>query len=318
MSINQLRAFHYVALAGGFSSAARELSTSQSALSQQVGLLETNSRIGLFHRKARGVTLTDEGRTLFEITQRLFAAEIEARSFLKRDSAGHLRVAADGAILALPVLALLRDARPKMSFSLSIENSDRVLERILDFGADVGISARAVDDPRIIRRHLLSMKIGLSVPVGHPLADGPGVGIDELAGRAFVIREKGSLTREVFERNIAHYGVRLGSTLEIATREGVREAVAAGFGIGVVAGPEFGHDDRLRFVPITDAVHHIDEYVVCLADRRHLPLVEGFFTAAGVYAASNDDDRDAVSPTLAPAPRTAPFGRRLAADPAGR
>jgi aminoethylphosphonate catabolism LysR family transcriptional regulator len=291
MSINQLRAFHYVALAGGFSSAARELSTSQSALSQQVGQLETSSQINLFHRKARGVTLSEEGRSLFEITQRLFAAELEARAFLKRDSAGHLRVIADGAVLVLPILALLRDARPKMSFSLAVENSDRVVERILDFAADVGISARPVDDPRIVRMPLLSMSIGLSVPAGHELAETGGVPMAALAGRRFVIREKGSLTREVFERNVADHGVRLGPVLEIATREGVREAVAAGFGIGVVAGPEFGHDARLRFVPILDTVHRVDEWVVCLADRRHLSLVDGFFAAAAAHAEGSRDDR---------------------------
>ncbi|MGL4261161.1 MAG: LysR family transcriptional regulator, partial [Afipia sp.] len=36
MSVTQLRAFHYVAMAGGYSQAAREISISQSTLSAQV------------------------------------------------------------------------------------------------------------------------------------------------------------------------------------------------------------------------------------------------------------------------------------------
>nr|WP_252193041.1 LysR substrate-binding domain-containing protein [Rhizobium sp. CSW-27] len=105
----------------------------------------------------------------------------------------------------------------------------------------------------------------------------------ELTGLNFVMRERGSLTREVFEKNVADHGITLGPVMEISTREGIREAVSAGFGLSVVADREIGHDSRLAFVPITDATHAIREYAICLTERRNLPLIRDFFSHAAVW-----------------------------------
>lgn len=282
MSITQLRAFHYVALAGGFSQAARELATSQSTLSGQVGQLEASSGVSLFDRKPRGAVVTSEGQALLELTTRLFAAETEIREFLRDEAgrSGYLRVAADGPVLPLPILASLRAARTGLRISLSIDNSDRVIDALVNFRADVGITARYPNDTRLHAQQYLTMKLGLCVPADHALAPRSSVTMEELAGRAFILREKGSLTREVFEKNTLEHAVKLGPVMEISTREGGREAVAAGFGIGVVADLEFGHDSRLRFIPISDAHHTISEYAVCLSERKHLPLVREFLLKA--------------------------------------
>jgi aminoethylphosphonate catabolism LysR family transcriptional regulator len=283
MSIKQLRAFHYVALAGGFSQAARELAISQSTLSGQVGQLEASTGVSLFDRKPRGAVVTSEGQALLELTTRLFAAEAEVRDFLRDEggrSGGYLRVAADGPVLPLPILASLRTARPRLRISLSIDNSDRVIDALVNYRADVGITARYPTDTRLHAQQYLTMNLGLCVPAGHELSERSSVTMQDLAGRSFILREKGSLTREVFEKNIRQHGVDLGTVMEISTREGGREAVSAGFGIGVVADLEFGHDARLRFVPISDAHHTISEYAVCLAERKHLPLVREFLLKA--------------------------------------
>lgn len=283
MSIKQLRAFHYVALAGGFSQAARELATSQSTLSGQVGQLEASTGVSLFERKPRGAVVTSEGQALLELTTRLFAAETEVRDFLRDEggrSGGYLRVAADGPVLPLPILASLRAARPRLRISLSIDNSDRVIDALVNYRADVGITARYPIDTRLHAQKYLTMNLGLCVPADHELATRSAVTMKELTGQPFILREKGSLTREVFEKNVHQHGVKLGAVMEISTREGGREAVATGFGIGVVADLEFGHDARLRFIPISDARHTISEYAVCLAERKHLPLVREFLLKA--------------------------------------
>lgn len=259
------------------------MAASQSTLSGQVRQLETACRLSLFERQPRGVLLTPEGQALFEITSRLFAAEAEARSYLRGDvvrEGGHLRLAADGPFLPLPIVAALEQSRPKLTFALSINNSVRVVDMLLNFRADVGITARLSDDPRLYSRHFTSMKVGLCVPRGHALSGRASVRMAELEGERFVARESGSLTREIFEMNLAEHNVTLGPVLEVSTREGVAEAVASGFGIGAVASAEAGHDPRLRFVPIADARHEIHEYAICLDERRHLPLVRAFFDEA--------------------------------------
>ncbi|NVD42992.1 LysR family transcriptional regulator [Ensifer sp. HO-A22] len=283
MSITQLKAFHIVALSGGFSQAARDMAISQSTLSQHVRELEADCGQNLLDRKARGVSLSAHGERLFEITSRLFQAEKEANAFLRGEAGvngGHLRVAADGPILALPILSRLKVDRPKLTFSLAVDNSARVIDQIIDYRADVAITAQIPDDPRLHGVHFLSMRLGLCVPSSHPLAARDGVTMKDLEGLSFVMRERGSRTREIFEKNIADHGISIHQLVEISSREGVREAIANGVGFGVVADLEFGHDARLSFVPIDDAKEVIDEYAICLAERRHLPLIRGFIDEA--------------------------------------
>ncbi|NRP21324.1 HTH-type transcriptional regulator CysL [Ensifer adhaerens] len=283
MSITQLKAFHIVALSGGFSQAARDMAISQSTLSQHVRELEADCGQNLLDRKARGVSLSAHGERLFEITSRLFQAEKEANAFLRGEAGlngGHLRVAADGPILALPILSRLKNERPKLTFSLAVDNSARVIDQIIDYRADVAITAQIPNDPRLHGVHFLSMRLGLCVPSSHPLAARDGVTMKDLEGLSFVMRERGSRTREIFEKNLGDHGISIHQLVEISSREGVREAIANGVGFGVVADLEFGHDARLSFVPIDDAKEVIDEYAICLAERRHLPLIRGFIDEA--------------------------------------
>lgn len=154
-------------------------------------------------------------------------------------------------------------------------------EQIIDYQADVAITARAPDDPRLFGVKFLSMRLGLCVPISHPLAQRQSLLMAELEGLSFVMRERGSRTREIFEKNLADHGISIQPVIEISSREGVREAIANGVGYGVVADLEFGHDTRLAFIPLNDARELIDEYAVCLTERRHLPLLRRFIEEAG-------------------------------------
>ncbi len=63
-----LKAFHAVAVEGGFTAASRALSIGQPTVSTHVHLLEETFGVELFHRRGRTIELTPVGRTLFTIT----------------------------------------------------------------------------------------------------------------------------------------------------------------------------------------------------------------------------------------------------------
>ena len=65
MDWDKLRIFHAVAEAGSFTHAADKLNLSQSAISRQVSSLESDLKVPLFHRHARGLVMTDQGETLY-------------------------------------------------------------------------------------------------------------------------------------------------------------------------------------------------------------------------------------------------------------
>jgi DNA-binding transcriptional LysR family regulator len=65
--------------------------------------------------------------------------------------------------------------------------------------------------------------------------------------------------------------------LEIGSREAVREAVAAGLGVGIVFESEFGQDPRLHRLALRDVALEAVEHAVCLQDRRPVRVVRAFF-----------------------------------------
>ncbi len=290
MNIAQLRAFHRVAREGGFSAAARAAGLSQPTLSGQVKALEDSYSTRLFERRGRGARLTEMGQNLFAVSTRLFALEDEAQTLLsgsKSLARGHLRVSADSAYHVIPILAALKERHAGLTFSLTIGNSAAVLQQVFDSAADVAVMAKLTSDPRLHSLPFRRDRLVLFVPRAHPWARGRRkIALGALAGREMVLRERGSITREVFEQTLAAAGITPGALFEVQTREGVREAVAAGFGVGVVFESEFGADDRFRPIRVADADLAVGEYAVCLQQRRGLALVRAFLDIAAKLAAA--------------------------------
>jgi aminoethylphosphonate catabolism LysR family transcriptional regulator len=283
MTPTQLRAFHLVAESGSFSAAARASGLSQPNLSSQVTSLEQTYGVRLFDRRGRSVLPTETGRQLHGITTRLFAVQDEARALLAGEQAltrGHLRIAADSAHHVVPIMATLRDRAEGLTFALSIDNSAVVLERLLRHEADVAVMAKSISDPRLHAVRLRTDRVVLFVPTRHPLARRGRATLSSLAGQSLVLRERGSITREVIEQAMAAADIRPDAIVEVQTREGVREAVAAGFGIGAVFASELGEDRRFRRILVTDTDLNVAEYAVCLQERRRVALVRAFMDEA--------------------------------------
>jgi LysR family transcriptional regulator, low CO2-responsive transcriptional regulator len=287
MLTTEIRAFRLVAHAGSFTQASRTAGISQPTLSAQVKGLESAYHVQLFEREKRGVKLTPAGRNLLPIADRIFAAEEEAQALLagaESGMRGELRVAADSAYHVMPILADLKQQHPNMTFSLKVANSERVLAYVLEGYVDVAVTAKKIADPRLHVFRLKQDKLILFVTKDHDWAHRRSVRLTALEGEALVIRERGSTTREVLETRMAEIGVRAATLIEVETREGVREGVAAGFGIGVVFETEFGADKRFCRIDVAGTDLSVAEYVVCREDRRSQTLVRGFLERAGTRA----------------------------------
>jgi aminoethylphosphonate catabolism LysR family transcriptional regulator len=288
MTPSQLRAFHLVAESGSFSAAARQSGVSQPNLSGQVTALEKAYGVRLFDRRGRSVLPTETGRQLHGVTTRLFAVQDEAQALLEGEQTltrGHLRIAADSAHHVVPIVAALKK-RASLTFALAIDNSAIVLERLLRHEADVAVMAKSVSDPRLHALRLRSDRLILFVPARHALANRRRVPLAALGEQELVLRERGSITREVLEQAMAAADIRPSAIVEVQTREGVREAVAAGFGIGAVFESELGDDRRFRPVAVSDADLGVAEYAVCLQERRRVALVRAFMDEALRLASS--------------------------------
>jgi aminoethylphosphonate catabolism LysR family transcriptional regulator len=280
MNHSQLRAFHAVASNGSFTKAAAVLNVTQPTLSGQVKALEEGYGIKLFERRGRGIEITGLGRALHDVTSRLFTTEAEARQLLTQARGligGRLRVGADSPYHVLSVMAAFGRRYPAIERGISFGNSEEVLDALLESQSDVAFVAETARDPRLHAVPVKRDRLVAFVERGHDWSRRRSIKLGDLSGRPVFLREPGSTTRAVFDRAIAQSGIELGEVLVIGSREGVREAVAAGLGVGLVSESEFGHDERLHPLPVRDAKLQVVEYAVCLDQRRDRPVVKAFF-----------------------------------------
>ena len=279
----QLRAFHYVAICGGFSRAAEALFLTQPAISDQVRKLEEEYDVLLFNRHKKQVTLTRQGERLLEITRRMFDTEQQALDLLSESRAlraGTLRIVADAAHHLLHILAKFRAKYPGIRVTVHTGNTESVIASLFAYEADIGVLGEIPQGREFDMLKLNSSPIIAFVAHDHPLAAMPKLSLAELAKHPLVLRERGSKTRHKLETLAASEGLELKPTIEAEGREAVREIVASGAGVGFVSRAEFGLDARLRPIDIDAPEVLMDEALICLRERSAGKLVRVFWEMA--------------------------------------
>ncbi len=280
MRLTQLRSFHAVASAGGFTKAAEQAHVSQPTITTQVRSLEDSYRIELFHRHGRRVRTTELGERLLQISRQIFSLEAEARQLLADAGelrSGHLRVAAVGPYHVTKMLALYNRQYPGITVSVSTGNSQDVLDRLLDYRADVGVLAQFSRDRRFVALPYSEHPVVLLVPAGHRLGKRRSIRTAELQGEPLIMREQGSTTRKAFEAALKAANVEPKIVMEIGSREIIREAVLQGIGLAAVSEVEVVPGPGLHTVRLADADARTYAHVVCLGERREMRMVRSFF-----------------------------------------
>lgn len=285
----QLRAFHHVAIHGGFSLAADALHLTQPAISDQVRKLEEEYDTLLFNRHRRRVELTESGQDLLRITHRLFESESQALELLTESRAlrsGTLRIIADSAHHVLRFLAQFRQTYPGVGVTIRAGNSADVIAKLHAYEADLGVLGEVPEGREFTSLKLSSTPLIAFVATTHRLAKRKSITLEALSGEALAVREPGSKTRQKLEAAMEQRGLPFEPVIEVEGREAVRDVVATGVAVGIVSAAEFNAQTGLVPISISDVEIMMDEALVCLNDRASGKLVRAFLeiAAAGVSA----------------------------------
>ncbi|MCH8091112.1 MAG: LysR family transcriptional regulator [Proteobacteria bacterium] len=160
MDWDKLRIFHAVAEAGSFTHAGEVLNLSQSAVSRQIGTLESGLGVALFHRHARGLILTEQGELLFQTTKEVSHKLVMTEAMLgesKERPRGPLKITttvAFGSIWLTPRMKEFTELYPEIRVNLVLDESERDLSMR---EADVAIRMVPPRQPDLIQRHLMTM-----------------------------------------------------------------------------------------------------------------------------------------------------------------
>jgi len=148
--------------AGAFSRAGEALGLTQSGVSRAIARLEARVGVRLFHRTARAVTLTDEGRRFYEEVRPLLTGIEEAAAQAAGSASavrGRLRVntdAAFGHFVLAPKLRTFLDRHPDLAVEIAVR--DRMGDLIAE-GFDVAVRFGEPAPSSLIARLLLETRV---------------------------------------------------------------------------------------------------------------------------------------------------------------
>jgi DNA-binding transcriptional LysR family regulator len=252
MEIARVETFVAVAQRLSFSEAARALHLSQPAVSQHVAALERELDVKLFERTTRRVRLTPAGVALLARADTLLRAHEEARRAVAAAEGrirGELSIAASltvGGYVLPPALASLAAAHPEVRVRVTIENTEQVAEALLSGRVDLGFVEGDVAAAGVVLRPIREDELVLAAPAGHRFARYDAVPLEDALSEPFVLRERGSGTRQVAEAHLRQAGVDLGRlrvVAELSSIDAIKAAVAAGLGISIISRSALDDED---------------------------------------------------------------------------
>jgi DNA-binding transcriptional LysR family regulator len=244
MDTRQLAAFCAVVERKSFSQAAERLGVTQPAVSLQVRSLEKRLGRQLLDRSGRRVEPTEAGLALYRGAQRLLALEGQVLDELEAGGEGELggtlEVGAStgpGSTVVPVLLCEFQRANPSVAISLSISDTQSVVERVAERELELGVVGAARRHRGVVFEPLFRDEVVLACPPDHRFA-GRTVTLDELREEPLIVMQEGAGVRQVIEDELRRAGTRLRDLeprLELGLQESARSAVSAGYGVTFIS-----------------------------------------------------------------------------------
>lgn len=242
ITLRQLEIFEKVAKCEHVTRAGSQLFITQSAVSMAIAELERLAGAPLFERYGKRLLLNDRGRKILPEVVEVIRRTREIEQFLN-DSVGEprgtLKVGASTTIGNYILPDMVADFSKKYSRAkvyLIIGNAEQIENALengdLDLGIIEGIPHSGVLDSAPWKNDELVVVVGK----GHPWAARKTATVNMLGTAQWIMREKGSGTREVFEIAMAKDNIEFSIALELGNTEAVKKAIEAGLGVGCLSG----------------------------------------------------------------------------------
>ena len=239
IDVRRLKVLREVAAHGSFSAAAESLAFTQPAVSRQIATLEAEAGTRLVDRTARGVRLTPAGELLVEhadvILGRLAAAESQLEALAEID-AGRLRLGSfptASATLTPLAIASFAEEYPGVELRLVEGRSPELLPLVAAGELDVALvpdtGPEAPAD--VALEHLMDDAFVAALPREHPLADSPGLRMEDLREETWI---EGRLCMDALRRAAGAAGFEPRVAFDSSEWLGKQGLVAAGVGVALI------------------------------------------------------------------------------------
>lgn len=218
--------------------AAEVLQMTQPAVSLAIKELEQYYGVRLFDRIGRRLKITDAGRQFLQYAIHISGLFSDMETVLRDwDSKGILRIGASitiGSQFLPNYVKVFSESYPEMDVRVTIEQSERLEQKILANELDCALIEGVAHDPNIISEAYMEDYLSVICAAEKGWGQGQIIPLEEFKKQRFLLREKGSGTREVFERVIAQAGFNVIPVWEAMSTTALVNATINGLGISVL------------------------------------------------------------------------------------
>lgn len=283
MNTADVLAFIEVARAESFSQAAERLFLTQPAISKRVSNLEDALGVQLFDRVGRRVRLTEAGRALLpRARQWLLDFDDIKKSIadLSGPITGVLRIGTShhiGLHRLPPTLRQFSQQYPEVRLDIQFIDSEEAYESVLSGELELGIvTLPPVPDARLLAEEIWDDPLAFVAGRDHPLADNPGVQLQDLTRHPAILPSLNTFTRQIAARLFKESDLELNVTMATNYLETIRMMVSIGLGWSVL--PASMANEDMVVLPLSGVEMHRSLGVV-YHPRRTLSRAAGAMLA---------------------------------------
>jgi LysR family transcriptional regulator, low CO2-responsive transcriptional regulator len=292
LTIRQLRALAAVQKSRSVTAAARQLHLTQPAVTLQLRNLQVLAGLPLIQRTGDGMLLTDAGREVLALADRIEAAIADCRTTLEMmagKAAGRISIGAvSTAKYFVPfMISGFCKLHPNIDVTLSIGNRQEIGTALRGYDLDFAIMGRPPADIDMDVHLIGDHPHVIIAPTSHRLARRAGIALTDLANETFLTREPGSGTRGLMEQLFEVAAIRPKIGLAMSSNETIKQAVIAGLGVAFISAHTVAAElDERRLVTLdVDGLPVIRQwYVLSRKDKVLLPPAQAmleFLSAKG-------------------------------------
>ncbi|MCG9679079.1 LysR family transcriptional regulator [Vibrio sp. Isolate23] len=288
MDSRHLKHFVSVAEHGHFTMAAKALHIAQPALSISIKKFEQQLGVELFRREERQITLTDEGKVLYEHAKRVLQQIDDAKlaiDEMRGLEKGEVRLGAPsmmGSYFFPQVLMAFKTHYPNLKLTLIDAGARSIRKMLLNGELDIGV----IDDENVPddleTDHLLNVEMVAVVGPEHPLAEKKSISFTEFFEHELVMFKPGYFHRDFVESKARQYEKKMNFSFETNLLPMILSIVKHEFAITALLKLVTEHEKDVVAVPFDDPVNlrlslawRKDGYL-SIADRTFIEFVKQY------------------------------------------
>ncbi len=278
MNLNQLKIFYLSVKCGNLSAAARALCITQPAVTKGIQRLQEHYEIKLLNRFGKKLALTDAGKALYVIAEKIFDLERHAEESIRdfqQQKKGHIRIHASesfGAYYLPSIINVFSKSNPNIRISATILPSEQVVENVVALNNDLGFISYPIEHKKALIREILEDSLVIIVPSDHPFSRKKYLTPRDINGQKMIINEKGSTPQRVIAEFIKKNKISISIPMELSSNRAIKKAVEDKAGIALISrniASEEIQTGRLIAIPLSDKaikrkfylVYHKDKYI---------------------------------------------------------